>query len=117
MYASQREADAILADLDTVLTRAYGETLTRAAGHDTHPGDNNLKHYWTKDPEGLAKWATLPEGRWTALYGHLVKHMPPEKAKRIASAWFKEVIGYAPGSDLNLVHAGKPPRGDRIGPG
>lgn len=107
----KRAAAVILDELDCALG------WTRAAGHDTDVGDNNLKHFWTKDPKGLSQWATLPEGRWTALYGHLVKHMPPEKAKRIASAWFKEVIGYSPGSDLNLVHAGKPPRGDRVGPG
>lgn len=111
MHVSRGAADAILAELDRAL---YG--MTRVAGHDTDIGDNNLKHYWTKGP-GLAKWASLPSGRWTALYGHLARYMSPEKAKRVAAAWFHEVVGYWPGADLNLVHAGKPPRGDRIGPG
>lgn len=89
----------------------------RAAGADTHPGGEELHHYWTKDPEGLAKWATLKEGRWTALYEHLKHHMPDWKAKKTASAWFLEVIGYAAGSDQNRVASGKPPRGEKIGPG
>lgn len=89
----------------------------RAAGADTHPGGEELHRFWTKTPEGLAQWATLPEGRWTALFNHLKKHMPDEKARRVASAWFAEVIGYAPGSDKNRVASGKPPRGKKIGPG
>lgn len=89
----------------------------RAAGADTHPGGEQLHLYWTKDPEGLAKWADLPEGRWTALYNHLKHHMNPEMAKRVASAWFIEVFGYAAGSDINRVVSGKPPRGEKIGPG
>lgn len=93
------------------------EPHTRAAGADTHPGGEALHRYWTKDPEGLAKWATLPKGRWTALYTHLKKHMTASKAKRVASAWFIEVMGYAAGSDKNRVASGKPPRGKRVGPG
>lgn len=58
--------------------------------------DNQLKHYWTKDPEGLAKWATHAHP-WTALYHHLVKHMPPAMAKRVTSQWFKDVFGIWPG--------------------
>lgn len=89
----------------------------RAAGADTHPGGEELHRFWTKDPEGLAQWATLKSGRWTALYEQLVKHMSPAKARRVASAWFVEVIGYSAGSDQNLVASGKPPRGKVIGPG
>lgn len=84
---------------------------------DLHPGDNGnqLKHYWTTG-EGLAKWAASPHP-WTSLYHHLVKHMPPEKAKRVASEWFHEHFGFWPGSDTNRVMHGKPPRGERVGPG
>lgn len=89
----------------------------RAAGADTHPGGDDLHDYWTKSPEGLAKWATLPEGRWTALFNQLKKHMSPDRARRVASAWFEETIGYAAGSDKNLVASGKPPRGEKVGPG
>ena len=67
-----------------------------AAGVDTNPGDGELKRYWTKGA-GLAKWVGSPHP-WTALYNHLVKHMPPEKAKRVTSAWFIDVFGYASGS-------------------
>lgn len=75
-----------------------------------------LHHYWTRDPEGLAKWADHPHP-WTALYRHLRKHVGSERAKRMASEWFHERFGYWPGSDLNRVAHGKPPRGKRIGPG
>lgn len=87
---------------------------------DVDLGDGNserLKRFWTQDPRGLARWATRPSGRYRALVRQLAKHMPVEKAKRVAADWFHEVIGYAPGSDLNRVHAGKPPRGKRVGPG
>jgi SPP1 gp7 family putative phage head morphogenesis protein len=68
-------------------------------------GDENaLKHYWTRG-EGLAKWRTSPHP-WTALYHHLVKHMPPEKAKRVASQWFHDVMGIWPGE-----RGGKNPAG------
>lgn len=117
---------AVAANAARVLLSAFERTgepshadiarYARAAGADTHPGGEELHHYWTKG-EGLAKWATLPEGRWTALYNHLKEHMSPAKARRVASAWFVEVVGYAAGSDKNLVHSGKPPRGRVIGPG
>ena len=29
--------------------------ITRAAGHDTNPGGEQLHHYWTRG-KGLAKW-------------------------------------------------------------
>ena len=60
------------------------------------PVDNQLKHYWTRDPRGLAKWATKPHP-WTALYRELVKHVGSARAKRIASEWFHEVFGIWPG--------------------
>lgn len=57
---------------------------------------DQLKHYWTKGP-GLLKWKTKKHP-WTALKNHLVKYVGAERAKRIASQWFKEVFGYWPGS-------------------
>ncbi len=63
---------------------------------DTKPGDGSLKAYWTKG-EGRAKWVSKPHP-WTALYNELRKHMDPERAKRVASQWFKDVFGYWPGS-------------------
>lgn len=70
-----------------------------------------LHAYWTVG-KGRAKWDT-----WTELYHHLVKYMNPDKAKRTAAQWFHEVKGYWPGADINRVVHGKPPRGNRIGPG
>lgn len=80
---------------------------------DVH--NNEFKKYWTRGP-GLKKWLGHPH-EWTALRNHLVKYVGPERADRIASEWFHEVKGFWPGSDLHRVEHGKPPRGDRIGPG
>jgi hypothetical protein len=87
-----------------------------AAGQDIHPGGEQFHIYWTKNKEGLAKWVDSPHP-WTSLYGHLKKHMNPEMAKRVATVWFHEVFGFYPGSDLNRVTHGKPPRGKVVGPG
>lgn len=94
----------------------------------THPGETRiaksaagvkgaaeLHAYWTKG-EGLGKWASSPHP-WTALYHHLVKFMPPDKAKRTAAEWFHDVFHFWPGADLNRVTHGKPPRGHVVGPG
>jgi len=70
--------------------------LERLAGHDVTPGHDELHHYWTKGP-GLAKWVHSAHP-WTALYHHLVKYVNPEMAKRMASAWFHEVLGFWPGT-------------------
>jgi hypothetical protein len=88
-----------------------------AAGTDTHPGDGNaerLKRYWLT--EGLSKWATKPKP-WTALVHELEKHVNLDLAKRLATVLFHEHFGYYPGSDLNRVNHGKPPRGKVVGPG
>lgn len=55
----------------------------------------NIKDYWIHG-EGRAKWVGKPHP-WTALYHHLVKHMPPEQAKRTAAQWHKDVFGIWPG--------------------
>jgi hypothetical protein len=81
-----------------------------------HGNAAELHKYWTKG-EGLAKWAESPHP-WTTLYGHLRKYIPDDdKAKRTAAQWFFDVFHYWPGADLNRVAHGKPPRGDRVGPG
>jgi hypothetical protein len=65
-------------------------------GVDVTPGNDQLHHYWTRDPRGLAKWAKSPHP-WTALYRHLVKYVGPERAKRMAAQWHHEVFGIWPG--------------------
>lgn len=70
-----------------------------------------LKRYWMTG-EGAVKWST-----WTELYHHLKKHMADEKARQIAAVWHHERYGRWPGSDANRVAHGKPPRGDKVGPG
>jgi hypothetical protein len=71
--------------------------VVRAAGHDVTPGDDQLHHYWTRDPEGLAQWADSPHP-WTTLYGLLLPHLDgdTEKAKRITSAWYIDVFHHTP---------------------
>jgi hypothetical protein len=81
-----------------------------------HPADAERLHdYWTKG-EGLAKWAPTDDP-FTELYHHLLKYLPDDEAKRTAANWFHDVFGFWPGADLNRVTHGKPPRGQRIGPG
>lgn len=92
------------------------QRFREAAGRDATPGNDQLRHYWTRG-EGLPKWLGHPH-EWTALYHHLLKYAPtPEAAKRWATDWFHEVKGFYPGSDLHRVEHGKSPRGHRIGPG
>jgi len=90
---------------------ADAEPLTAAAGHDVTPGHDELHHWWVYG-EGRARWTT-----WTELVAQLTEHVGPLKARTFASRWFFERYGYYSGSDLNRVRHGKPPRGDRIGPG
>jgi hypothetical protein len=87
----------------------------RAAGHDTTPGHDELHHYWVAGP-GLAKWEHAPKP-WTTLVALLTPHVGLERAKVYASRWFIERKGYSAGSDINRVVHGKPPRGDKVGPG
>jgi phage portal protein BeeE len=88
----------------------------RAAGMDTNLGGERLHLWWTKGP-GLKRWVGSPHP-WTTLYRQLLEKVGSSgKAKRMASKWFIEVFGYAAGSDKHRVASGKPPRGDRIGPG
>lgn len=89
------------------------------AGREVTPADakatERLRLYWTRG-EGLAKWAGAPDP-WTELFHHLSKYINPELAKRTAAQWFHDVFGFWPGSDLNRVTHGKPPRGKVVGPG
>jgi phage portal protein BeeE len=78
-------------------------------------GAEELHKYWVAGP-GLAKWRASPQP-WTSLYHHLLKYLPDGEAKRTAAEWFHQVFGFWPGSDLNRVTHGKPPRGHKVGPG
>ncbi len=93
---------AALYGVDRELVAASGVKVVAKVGSvQAADGDRNrLKRYWTKDPEGLAKWANKPHP-WTSLYRHLKKHMPDEMARRVASEWFHEVKGYWPGDRRN----------------
>lgn len=110
MFVDQRWnlADRWNADDDL---RDASTPVEAAAGADTHPGGEQLKHYWLHG-EGAAKWST-----WTELYHHLLKYLSPGMAKRTAAEWFHERFGDWPGSDTNRVRHGKSPRGHVVGPG
>jgi DNA topoisomerase IB len=71
-------------------------SVAAAAGLDTHPGGEELKHYWVYG-EGAAKWKT-----WTELEHHLLKYLAEGMAKRTAAAWFHLRYGYWPGDQRNL---------------
>lgn len=114
--------DAGELDEDVPLIRASAEwaelqsriklaVIARTAGVDVTPGHDRLHHWWVYG-EGRARWRT-----WTELRDQLLEHVSPAKAERFASEWFHERYGYWSGSDLNRVKHGKPPRGDRVGPG
>lgn len=66
-----------------------------AAARTHHDIADEGREYWTRDPEGLAKWAKSPHP-WTALYRHLVTKMSPVLARKLTSTYFKIVFGYPP---------------------
>lgn len=76
---------------------------------DFNPGDGNgrvLQHYWTRSPEGLAKWATHPHP-WRTLYSHLIKFVKtPDFAARLTETYFVLVFGYHSGSRKGLNPVG-----------
>ena len=75
---------------------------------DARPGDGDaakLKRYWIAGA-GREKWVNDPHP-WTALYNHLKKFMPPEKAKRTASQWFHDATGHWPAERGGKNPAGK----------
>jgi hypothetical protein len=92
-----------------ILVEPGGRAARARAGRDA------LKEYWLHG-EGAAKWVDSPHP-WTTLYGHLRKYLPDERAKRTAAEWFHAHFGYWPGADRNRVAHGRPPRGDKVGPG
>jgi 2'-5' RNA ligase len=65
--------------------------------------DNKLKDYWTKGA-GLKRWKSSAHP-WTTLYGLLKKHLGSERAKRVASQWYHDVLGRWPGSRKGDVKA------------
>lgn len=95
---------------DALAAGLLGESVERAAGHDTHLGGEELKHYWVYG-EGATKWST-----YTELHEHLLEHKVPH-ADAVAASWFHLRYGIWPGSDENRVRHGHPPRGHRVGPG
>ncbi|MER5837302.1 hypothetical protein ABT116_42715 [Streptomyces sp. NPDC002130] len=57
------------------------------------PRRDPFLQYWTSSAEGLAKWASTPDGAWTRLVAHLRKHMSERHAKGLASKYYRVVFG------------------------
>lgn len=53
-----------------------------------------LKHYWTRDPEGLAKWVDARQP-WTTLVSHLAKYVRDPEG--LAAEYYHAVFGKWPG--------------------
>lgn len=53
-----------------------------------------LKHYWTRDPEGLAKWVDARQP-WTTLVSHLAKYVKDPEG--LAAEYYHVVFGRWPG--------------------
>jgi hypothetical protein len=77
--------------------------------------DDEFLKYWTAG-KGLKRWRFSPRP-WTKLRNLLRKHPQIRDPEGLATHYFHIVFGYYPGSDLHRVAHGKPPRGNRIGPG
>lgn len=89
-------------------------------GREATPGDvratERIHRYWTKDPEGLAKWAKSPHP-WQALHDELAKYIHnPGLLNATTSKWHNEVMAPT-GSDRYRVEHGGRMRGKRLGPG
>lgn len=65
-----------------------------------------LRHYWTRTPEGLAKWAASPHP-WQTLYNHLIKYVGPRIAPGLTSNYFHDVFGIWPGERKGLNPLGR----------
>lgn len=102
------------------LLEGPAEARTATAADEQRAGQHDIAEeghdYWVHG-KGLAKWADTDDP-WTELHRHLVEvGMPDEEAKRTAAEWFHEVFHFWPGSDVNRVTHGHPPRGEKVGPG
>jgi hypothetical protein len=74
-----------------------------------HPGNAaTLRHYWTKTPEGLAKWAESPKP-FTTLVSHLKKYV--EDPEGLAAEYYHDVFGRWPGPKFSK--GGKGGKGKR----
>lgn len=65
---------------------------------------NSLRTYFTANPKGLRRWAGKPHP-WTALFKILRKHLDPERAKRVTSAWYIRVFHHTPNQNRGKVLA------------
>lgn len=100
MFDEWQRTRAAAADINTDtspdLARSFAAGLADtilSRGVDTHPGGEALRKYWTRDPEGLAKWATHPHP-WSTLYRHLIKYLKnPERTARVTETWYRLVFG------------------------
>lgn len=81
-----------------------------------NPAYAKLFKYWTTGEGGIAKIRWNTPGDYTRCVLELSKY-DGEQAKGQCAKMHKLMTGNWPGSDLNRVTSGKPPRGKVIGPG
>lgn len=94
--AEPEDEEATRSSLDDGSLRLRG-IITEDRRQDVTPGHDNLHHYWTRDPVGLAKWVNNPHPART-LHAHLVeKGISSERAWEMVNVWHKEVFGIYPG--------------------
>lgn len=63
-----------------------------------------LQHYWTKTPEGLAQWATSPKP-WTTLVALLAKYV--DGPEGLAATYYHAVFHHWPNQSAKPKRKGK----------
>lgn len=112
------DADLVAKDIRALIKLLRGtfdgneaEPIAKSARSTAGRVDRNRiaregRKYWTRDKEGLAKWARSAHP-WTSLYRHLATKMNPETARRLTSSYFRAVFGYAPSARQGKNPVGK----------
>jgi hypothetical protein len=84
---------------------AHAEGFSRYSITRRHGGNaSTLRHYWTKNPEGLAKWAESPTP-FRTLVSHLVKYVKDPEG--LAAEYYHDVFGHWPGPKFGKGGKGK----------
>lgn len=89
--AGLAQADDIAAELVEVKAGPKGASFP-----SPDPGATRLRNWWTKDPEGLARWRPGQPGAFKRLARALRKHVGA-RAEGLAAIYYRAVKGYWPG--------------------
>lgn len=84
---------------------AHPEGFSRYSITRKHGGNaSTLRHYWTKSPEGLAKWADSPTP-FRTLVSHLAKYVKDPEG--LAAEYYHDVFHVWPGRKFAKGGKGK----------